>query len=156
MKKTKNNLDEMQEQKLLKIEHNGMWLAFCALLAAIIIQAFIGEANFGEKTIGENIILLILSLYISISCAKNGIWDRKLKPTALTNFLVSCAAGIFTGLMCSAVTYKAFHILNTSIIVFTVAFVIMLGICFIALTVSAAAYKKKRKELDEVIDETDN
>lgn len=28
MKRLKNNLDEMQEQKLLKIEHNGMWFAF--------------------------------------------------------------------------------------------------------------------------------
>ena len=28
MKKTKSNLDELQELKLLKIEHNGCWLAF--------------------------------------------------------------------------------------------------------------------------------
>ena len=26
MKKTKSNLDELQELKLLKIEHNGCWL----------------------------------------------------------------------------------------------------------------------------------
>ena len=28
----KSNLDEMQEQELLKIEHNGCWLAFWGLL----------------------------------------------------------------------------------------------------------------------------
>lgn len=28
MKKMKNKLDEMQEQKLLHIEHNGCWLQY--------------------------------------------------------------------------------------------------------------------------------
>ena len=37
MKKTESNLDEMQEQKMLKIEHNGYWLGFCGLLVAILI-----------------------------------------------------------------------------------------------------------------------
>ena len=37
MKKTESNLDEMQEQKMLKIEHNGYWLGFWGLLAAILI-----------------------------------------------------------------------------------------------------------------------
>lgn len=31
MKKMTNKLDEMQEQKLLHIERNGCWFAFCAL-----------------------------------------------------------------------------------------------------------------------------
>ena len=38
MKKTKSNLDELQELKLLKIEHNGCWLAFWGLLAVILTQ----------------------------------------------------------------------------------------------------------------------
>lgn len=38
MKLPKNNLDEMQEHKLLKIEHNGCWFAIWSLLAAIFIQ----------------------------------------------------------------------------------------------------------------------
>ncbi|MDD7312724.1 MAG: hypothetical protein PUH78_09820 [Clostridia bacterium] len=33
MKKQKNNLDERQEQTLLRIERNGCWFAFWALLA---------------------------------------------------------------------------------------------------------------------------
>ena len=35
MKKT--NLDEMQELKLLKIEHNAYWFCFTGLLAAIAV-----------------------------------------------------------------------------------------------------------------------
>ena len=34
----KNNLDEMQEQELLKIEHNGCWLAFWGMLAVMAIM----------------------------------------------------------------------------------------------------------------------
>ena len=37
MRRKKSNLDEMQEQELLKVEHNGCWIAFWGLLAAIII-----------------------------------------------------------------------------------------------------------------------
>ena len=36
MKNLKNNLDEMQEAKLLQIEHNGFWLAFWGLLATLV------------------------------------------------------------------------------------------------------------------------
>ena len=39
--KRKNNLDEMQEQELLKIEHNGCWLAFWGLLISMIVQSCI-------------------------------------------------------------------------------------------------------------------
>ena len=37
MKKKKINLDDMQENKLVKMEQNGYWLVFCGLLAAILI-----------------------------------------------------------------------------------------------------------------------
>ena len=41
----KNRLDEMQEQKLLKIEHNGCWLAFYGLAAVIMIQLFLCQSH---------------------------------------------------------------------------------------------------------------
>ena len=39
----KNNLDEMQEQELLKIEHNGYWLAFWGLLTAIVAEVIFSD-----------------------------------------------------------------------------------------------------------------
>ena len=39
----KNQLDEMQEQKLLHIERNGCWFCFWSLLAAILIQMAVCE-----------------------------------------------------------------------------------------------------------------
>ena len=41
MKNTKNNLDERQEQILLKIEHNSFWMAFWLLIAAMLIQEIV-------------------------------------------------------------------------------------------------------------------
>ena len=38
MKNKKSNLDERQEQGLLKIEHNGCWLAFWGLLIAMLFR----------------------------------------------------------------------------------------------------------------------
>lgn len=35
---SKNNLDEMQEQKLLHIESSSFWILYAMLLAAILIQ----------------------------------------------------------------------------------------------------------------------
>src|SRR3712207_7640165 len=68
----KNKLDEMQEQKLLKIEHNGMWIAFWGLLAAILFQTIFEKGNFT----GEWIVFMVMSLYTLFACIKNGI-DRK-------------------------------------------------------------------------------
>lgn len=78
MKRLKNNLDEMQEQKLLKIEHNGMWFAFWGLLIAIIVQLFIGEGDTFRNIAGEWIVFMCLCIYIFIDCMRNNIWDRKL------------------------------------------------------------------------------
>ena len=63
MKKTKSNLDELQELKLLKIEHNGCWLAFWGLLAVILTQIAIGEMT-ANRIFPENGSYLCALLYI--------------------------------------------------------------------------------------------
>ena len=60
----KNNLDEMQEQELLKIEHNGCWLAFWGLLAVMAVQMMMrvpGSQMLGEWIVFMSVILDILS-----------------------------------------------------------------------------------------------
>lgn len=88
MKAKKNNLDERQEQILLKIEHKGFWLAFWLLLAAMLVQSITSGVDFRVYA-GECAILLIISLYVSIECIRNGIWDRKIQPKASANILAS-------------------------------------------------------------------
>lgn len=96
-----NKLDEMQEQALLKIEHNGCWFAFWGLLVMMAAEALLG---FGVKAIaGEWIIFMALALYLCVDCIRHGIWDRHLKASGKTNLIASLVAavsvGFFSGLM---------------------------------------------------------
>ena len=65
MKKTKSNLDELQELKLLKIEHNGCWLAFWGLLAVILTQIAIG--NDSKQDLSGEWIAIYVPCFISYS-----------------------------------------------------------------------------------------
>lgn len=62
MKKMKNNLDERQELELLRIEHNGCWLAFLGLLIVMLIQLLTG--NDGARKSGRR----MGCLYVSLPC----------------------------------------------------------------------------------------
>ena len=93
----KSNLDEMQEQKLLRIEHNGFWLAYASLLIAILVQAILGCGFY--DILGELVILLVICAYMVCGCLKHGIWDRRLKPSPKTNLLISLAASVFSGVV---------------------------------------------------------
>lgn len=143
----KNNLDEMQEQKLLQIEHTGFWLTFTCLLIAIMVQGILGAGFFG--ILGETLSLLVVSIYVAVSCTKNGIWDRRFKPDSKTNLLFSLAAGIFIAIF----TY--FHIASRvetswyAVIACLIAAAFVFSLCFAALSLCAVLYKKRRKKLDE-------
>ena len=88
----KSNLDEMQEQALLRIEHTGCCLVFWGLLAAMAVQGVMGAGI--RELAGEWIVFMVLALYLVIGCLHHGIWDPKLKPNAKTNFIVSLLAGM--------------------------------------------------------------
>lgn len=94
MKKQKSNLDEWQEQTLLRIERNGCWFAFWALLASLFIQQAVFGMGELKAVAGEWIIFMLLAAYLAAACMQNGIWDRRLKADPKTNLLVSLAAAI--------------------------------------------------------------
>lgn len=100
--KKKNNLDEMQEQTLLKIESKGYSIAFWLLLTAIVVQTVLDVSGLGKDIpliAGEWIVFMVLCVYMSVRCLKNNIWDRRLKPTAGTNFILSLIGGVVSGAM---------------------------------------------------------
>lgn len=82
MNKKTRKLDEFQEQKLLKIEHNGMWFAFWALLASILIQLIISESSeiYLRSIAPEWLIFMCLCIYLGGACLKNGIWSTRTEP----------------------------------------------------------------------------
>ena len=137
--KRKNNLDEMQEQKLLHIESKGYWLAFWGLGVSLIIQLiFYGPTNDWRYMAAEWIVFMAIALYMVAGCIKEGIWDRKLRPSFKDNIFNerldneykqnSGAAGIFSGLR-------------------------VMILCFITLTISSAIYKKRQEKLEEESEE---
>ena len=94
IRKMKSNLDERQELKLLKIEHNGCWIAFWGLLIVMAIQMIVGNDSI-KNLAGEGAVLMSLAFYLLVACIRNGIWDRRLKPNFKTNVIVSSIAAVF-------------------------------------------------------------
>lgn len=151
MKKSnvKNNLDEMQEQKLLRIEHNGCWFAFWALFISLTVQNIIyNDVDQMQYVIGEWIVFMCLSLYIGIACIRNGIWDRRLKANPTTNLLMSLAGGVVMAVIMFIMAYKRSGMIGGSIFagVFAGGFIFVL--CFLVLTFSAAMYQKRLNKME--------
>ena len=122
MKKTKSNLDELQELKLLKIEHNGCWLAFWGLLAVILTQIAIGNDSKQDLS-GEWIVFMCLALYLTVGCIRNGIWDRKLKPNFKNNIMASSIAAVVMGILWFIISYRNYHKLVGSIATGVIMFI---------------------------------
>lgn len=150
MKKINNRLDERQELLLLNLEHRGFWFTFFGLLISVFVQEFALGYDF-RAFAGELIILLPISIYLIIGCISNGIWDRYLKPDTKTNTLISAiAAGIFGAAAaygsCRKYPGKApIRYMATGI--FSAVFIFAL--CMLVLSVTAAAYRKRRESLEK-------
>ncbi|MEA1960397.1 MAG: DUF6773 family protein [Bacillota bacterium] len=149
MNNRENNLDEMQEQKLLKIERNGAWFAFWGLLATILMQVVIGGENLFRNIVGEWIIFMCLAAYMGVSCMKNGIWDRHLQPNGKTNIIVSLVAGSICGSVFFISSYLKFQKLFGSIATGVFIFIGTFALALITLTVSVSLYKKRVRKLEE-------
>lgn len=155
MMKCKNNLDEMQEQKLLKIEHRGFWIIFFGLILSIYIQIAMGNSSF--KYIGtESIIILIVSFYFLVDCIRNGIWDRHLKPNLKTNIGISLLTGILVGCFWFVVSYHNYHALVGSIMTFIFMFIFVSIITLSLLIITSSIYKYKKHKLDKKADIEEN
>ena len=155
MKKMKSNLDEMQEQKLLKIEHRGCWLAFWGLFIAIYAQIAMGNSGF-EAIGGESIVMLILGAYMLIACIRNGIWDRTLKPNRKTNLTLSLITGLAVGGFWFITSYLNYHKFLGSVATFAIMFISVSLLAFACLSLSSAIYKRKKQHLDEQADKEEN
>ena len=152
---TKNNLDERQEQTLLKIEHNGFWLAFWGLFAGMLVQTFLFGSDF-RVIACELTVLLVMCVYVAAACLKNGIWDRRLKANPKTNLIVSLIAGAVPGALMFLRVYKdhpdkPYGSIAAGVFIFVMIFVL----CFVMLSVSARAYKKRVEELEADADSSD-
>ena len=152
----KSSLDEMQEAKLLGIEHNGCWLAFWGLLAAIVVRLFaFGMGNF-RYIAGEWVVFMALAVYLGEACLRNGIWDRRLKADRRTNLIVSLVASAAAGLIFGAVALARYHSVSGAAASFAISFVAVFAGCFLLLSLTAREYKKKLAKLEDESGEDEN
>ena len=142
----KSNLDEMQEQALLKIEHNGCCLAFWGLLAAMGIQMLLKVP--GKAMLGEWIVFMALCVYLLAACLRQGIWDRHLKANPKTNLVVSAVAGVAVSVFFGVLFRENASELLDYLLISTIPGITVFILCFALMTVCSALYKKRRDKLD--------
>ena len=148
-----HHLDEMQDQKLLKLEEYGFWIVFWARLASIVIQFLIGGAI--KQVLVEIIVFLIASVYLSVTTLKNGLWTRSSEPSRKGNAVVSIIPAVIIAAI-NAFKMIQNDKLETNSMLLAAAFAIAAYIgCFVILEVYRATYNKRRKKLDD-IDENEN
>lgn len=150
-KPRKNLLDEMQEQKMLRIEHNGFWIAFIGLCVVIVTQLFVLRDV--AMVAGEVAMLAVLAGYMEVACIRNGIWDRKLKANAKTNFWVSLVGGMVAGLLVAMLTAYHFDEIQRVVRSSSASAGLTFVLCEIALTLSTFFYKRKKREQEELADQ---
>ena len=137
-----NQLDEMQEQTLKRIESRGFWVLWTGTLAAMLIQQFMGATP--RQMAGEWIVFMIGSAYVAVSCMRKGIWDRHIKANLVTNVLLSLVAGVTVGF----INYFQFGFAEAA--AFTGVFTCLL--CVAALQLACRLTCKRRRKLDDAGD----
>ena len=147
-----SNLDEHQEQVLLKIERNCCWFAFWGLLIIMAIQMLMGfgrEDGF-KNLAGEWIIFMCMALYLVIACAKNGIWDRRLKQNTTTNLVCSAVTGVVVAIFNFVMVFKNVpdKLIGSMVAgVFMGCFTFVL--VFVSLEIVMRTCAKRQKKLEE-------
>lgn len=153
----KNNLDEMQELKLLKIESRGFWLGFLGLFLSIAVQAFAyGPENAGDMVFGELIVFLCMGLYLVGGCIRNGIWDRHLQATPAVNIGFSLLAAMLAALFNAIVYYREYQDLSGAGAVFVIYFFSLGAVLSVTLCICSALYHRRKKRLEEEYDDEKN
>lgn len=145
----KSKLDEMQELKLLKIESHGYWIGFWGLLLAMMVQVVLTDptGDFRPLT-GEFIVFMCMAVYMVIACIRNGVWDRHIPATPKANIGVSLLSATVFALFFALLNYKNYQNATVAAYVFVIQFV-MLGVGLsVALTLTSALYRRKRRKLD--------
>lgn len=152
--KHKNILDEMQEQKRLQIESNGLWIAFFGLTAIIIMKSLLYQEFQFRMVVGEFSIILILAIYLIPNYIKYGIWSTRRKPTFQSNLCLSILAGLVVGLPKGITTYFEYHKPAGSIA--TAIFMIgsTCALCMALLTLCTRLYNNHIKKLENVPEDT--
>lgn len=134
----KNQLDEMQEQTLRKIESRGFWLMWWGLFAVMVFQVMM-QADSSQMA-GEWIVFMASCLYTIEECLRNGIWDRHIKANLTTSIVGSLIGGVASAVIIAFATHSLIAAAVTGVI--TIVFI------FALMQAAISVYKKRHQELE--------
>lgn len=145
----KSNLDEMQEQNLLKLEAQVCWMAYWLLLAAILVQLIFTDSV--KAVLGELVVLLIMCAYLVIGCLRMGIWDRRWKANRKTSLIASLITGSIVGLVSvtRSIHLYGYYGIWSSALIFLLPFVFTAVLTYGCMSLSAAVYRKRKEKLEQ-------
>lgn len=138
-----NQLDEMQEQTLRKIESRSFWLLWWGLLALIAFQGIMGISP--DAILGELLLHLLVSLYMVTECIRNGIWDRHIRPTLAANL----AGALIGGGAVAVLTFLRNSYWPGALIAGASSGLLV----FFTLQVTVGMYKKRHQQLENTEEE---
>ena len=141
----KNQLDEMQEQTLRRIESRGFWLMWWGLFVVMIFQLMM-QADISQMA-GEWIVFMAACLYTLEESLRNGIWDRHFKASLSTSVVGSLVGGVLSAVVMMFATH--------SLAVAGVTGVITVVFTFTLMQAAILEYKKRHQELENAPEETD-
>lgn len=157
----RSNLDELQEQKLLKIEEKCFSLAmvgnFIVLLAELILPLAVESLDHTTMYICALMtcaLIVILCGVEVILCFKNGIWSRKMKPNNKTNIAVSIVSGCAIALVVAAIRIidngfaQPHHIVIGALLAGAFTF----ALCFGILSIVKHSFNKNQAKINKDLD----
>lgn len=150
---TKSKLDEMQEQKLARVERNISHMAIFGLLALFLIELFL--FGYDWKVIGgEFILLMILCFYEIIASLRAGVWSRNIAPTRRNNVLAALAAGLVVFVFFLFMTVRWWDLYPLAgVITAAISGVATFMLTYVLLWVSLREYERRQERLDREADE---
>ena len=150
---TKSKLDEMQEQKLARIERNISRMAIFGLLALFLIELFL--FGYDWKVIGgEFILLMILCFYEIIASLRAGVWSRNIAPTRRNNVLAALAAGLIVFVFFLFMTVRWWDLYPLAgVITAAISGVATFMLTYLLLWISLREYERRQEQLDQEADE---
>ena len=150
---TKSKLDEMQEQKLARVERNISRIAIFGLLALFLIELFL--FGYDWKIVGgEFVLLMILCFYEIIASLRAGVWSRNIAPTRRNNVLAALAAGLIVSVFFLFMTVRWWDLYPLAgVITAAISSVATIMLTYFLLWASLREYERRQEQLDQEADE---
>ena len=145
--------DEMQDQKMLKLEEYGFWIVFWGLAVIILVQLVTGGTI--RQIAGELAALFIGSVFITVTYLKNGLWTRNSTPTRKRNALTSIIPAALLGVIHIIKIVKNQEIKTNDILITAAVVAAAYAACFIVLELFRTVYQKRRSKLDDTGEENE-